>query len=127
MVQEMTKVIRRKQKRGLPKAQGLPCSGATGMSLILTSDRFLWPERGEWPAAHRAGPAGHGYGDPVQGGAILTPGREELDLRDDAAVSRWMISNRPDVVLAAATVGGIEANRSRPADFLLENLQLKPT
>ena len=33
---------------------------------------------------------------------------------------------KPDVVvLAAATVGGIEANRSRPADFLLENLRIE--
>ena len=29
------------------------------------------------------------------------------------------------MVLAAATVGGIEANRSRPADFLLENLRIE--
>ena len=35
-------------------------------------------------------------------------------------------ANKPDVVvLAAATVGGIEANRSRPADFLLENLRIE--
>ena len=33
---------------------------------------------------------------------------------------------KPDVVvLAAATVGGIEANRSHPADFLLENLRIE--
>ena len=33
---------------------------------------------------------------------------------------------KPDVVvLAAATVGGIEANRSRPADFLLQNLRIE--
>ena len=37
-----------------------------------------------------------------------------------------MKTNQPDVVvLAAATVGGIEANRSRPADFLLQNLSLQ--
>ena len=36
------------------------------------------------------------------------------------------MQQRPDVVvLAAATVGGIEANRSRPADFLLENLRIE--
>ena len=36
-----------------------------------------------------------------------------------------MNQQRPDVVvLAAATVGGIEANRSRPADFLLQNLRI---
>ena len=37
-----------------------------------------------------------------------------------------MSEQKPDVVvLAAATVGGIEANRSRPADFLLENLRIE--
>ena len=37
-----------------------------------------------------------------------------------------MTHHRPDVVvLAAATVGGIEANRSRPADFLLQNLKIE--
>ena len=37
-----------------------------------------------------------------------------------------MVDQKPDVVvLAAATVGGIEANRSRPADFLLENLRIE--
>ena len=37
-----------------------------------------------------------------------------------------MNEHNPDVVvLAAATVGGIEANRSRPADFLLENLRIE--
>ena len=38
---------------------------------------------------------------------------------NDEAVCRWMENQRPDVViLAAATVGGIEANRRRPAEFL---------
>ena len=37
-----------------------------------------------------------------------------------------MTQQKPDVVvLAAATVGGIEANRSRPADFLLQNLRIE--
>ena len=67
-----------------------------------------------------------GYGDPAHGGALLTPTRQQLDLLDGQAVSTWMQTNQPDVVvLAAATVGGIEANRSRPADFLLQNLSLQ--
>ena len=42
------------------------------------------------------------------------------------AVCTWMKSQKPDVVvLAAATVGGIEANRSQPADFLLQNLRIE--
>ena len=67
-----------------------------------------------------------GYGDPSQGGELLTPSRQELNLLDDAAVCNWMRKKQPDVVvLAAATVGGIEANRSRPVDFLLENLRIE--
>lgn len=58
-----------------------------------------------------------------RGGAeILTAGREELDLREPAAVERWFGENRPEFVLhAAGVVGGIEANRSRPVDFLRDN------
>ena len=67
-----------------------------------------------------------GYGDRTQGGAILTPNRENLNLFNDEAVCRWMENQRPDVViLAAATVGGIEANRRRPTEFLLENLKIE--
>ena len=66
------------------------------------------------------------YGNPLKGGALLTPTREELNLLDDGAVCNWMNKEKPDVVvLAAATVGGIEANRSRPADFLLQNLRIE--
>ena len=68
----------------------------------------------------------NGYGDPAQGGKLLTPSRQELNLFDEVAVRDWMREKQPDVVvLAAATVGGIEANRSRPADFLLENLRIE--
>ena len=68
----------------------------------------------------------NGYGKQAQGGELLTPNREELNLLDDVAVRQWITEQQPDVVvLAAATVGGIEANRSRPADFLLENLRIE--
>ena len=97
------------------------------LRLIKPSDRFF--------VAGAHGMAGSaivralkrsGYGDPVNQGALLTPRRQELDLLDDEAVSRWMTLQKPDVVvLAAATVGGIEANRSRPAEFLLENLRIE--
>ena len=67
-----------------------------------------------------------GYGDPINGGSILQPSRQALNLLDDVAVRHWINEQKPDVVvLAAATVGGIEANRSRPADFLLENLRIE--
>ena len=67
-----------------------------------------------------------GYGDPAKGGELLTPNRQSLNLLSDEAVRQWMSIQRPNiVVLAAATVGGIEANRSRPADFLLQNLRIE--
>ncbi|MCW2240810.1 GDP-L-fucose synthase [Azospirillum canadense] len=57
---------------------------------------------------------------------ILTVGRESVDLRRQAEVEDWMAEARPDVVfLAAALVGGIHANNSRPAEFLYENLAIE--
>jgi len=57
---------------------------------------------------------------------ILTAARTVLDLRDQQGVDRWMGSNRPDVViLAAARVGGILANDTRPAEFLHDNLMIE--
>src|SRR5881396_3354830 len=56
---------------------------------------------------------------------ILTVDRLRLDLRDQSAVKRWVHQSRPDAVfIAAATVGGIEANRTRPAEFLYDNLMI---
>ena len=66
----------------------------------------------------------NGYGDQAKGGALLTPNRQELDLLDAKAVEAWYEKQKPDVVvLAAAKVGGIYANDTYPADFLLENLK----
>jgi GDP-L-fucose synthase len=57
---------------------------------------------------------------------ILTATRSELDLLDGQAVERWFAEHHPTmVVLAAAKVGGIQANSSYPADFLLENLKIQ--
>jgi GDP-L-fucose synthase len=59
-------------------------------------------------------------------GQILTATRSELDLLDGQAVERWFAEHQPTVVvLAAAKVGGIQANSSYPADFLLENLKIQ--
>jgi GDP-L-fucose synthase len=56
----------------------------------------------------------------------LTVDRDELDLRRQADVRAWMHAARPDaIILAAARVGGIHANASRPADFLDDNLTLQ--
>ena len=57
---------------------------------------------------------------------LLTACRDELDLLDLQAVQRWFAENNPTVVvLAAAKVGGIHANETYPADFLLENLKIQ--
>lgn len=57
---------------------------------------------------------------------LLTVGRSEVDLRDQAAVRAWMADTRPQAVfLAAARVGGILANDTYPADFLYDNLMIE--
>ena len=100
---------------------------ASSKSLLRPSDRiFIAGARGMAGSAICRALTRKGYGDPAHGGALLTPTRQQLDLLDGQAVNSWMQTNQPDVVvLAAATVGGIEANRSRPADFLLQNLSLQ--
>jgi GDP-L-fucose synthase len=50
----------------------------------------------------------------------------ELDLRIQGAVDRFFNDVRPEqVILAAARVGGIRANDTRPADFIRDNLQIQ--
>lgn len=59
---------------------------------------------------------------------LLLAGREELDLRDSHAVLAWFEQHRPQFVFhAAGTVGGIQANMARPADFLYDNLLIHAT
>ena len=59
---------------------------------------------------------------------ILTATREQLDLRDQAAVNYWFRANRPDYVyLVAGTVGGILANSTRPAEFIYDNMMIHAT
>ncbi len=50
----------------------------------------------------------------------------ELDLLDQLAVRNFFETEKPDIViLAAAKVGGINANNTAPADFAYENLQIQ--
>jgi len=57
---------------------------------------------------------------------VLTRTRQELDLLDAAAVTRFLDTERPThVFVAAAKVGGIWANHTQPATFLWENLQIQ--
>jgi GDP-L-fucose synthase len=56
---------------------------------------------------------------------LLTIGRGELDLRDQAAVFDWFARKRPQVIfLAAAKVGGIYANNELRAEFIYDNLAI---
>jgi GDP-L-fucose synthase len=60
--------------------------------------------------------------------AVLTATRDQLDLRDQAAVNYWFRANRPDFVyLVAGTVGGILANSTRPAEFIYDNMLIHAT
>ena len=90
-------------------------------SLISTTDRiFVAGHRGMAGSAICRALKRAGYSQ------VLTASRDELDLLDPQAVQRWFIDRRPNVVvLAAAKVGGIFANNSYPADFLLENLKIQ--
>ena len=57
---------------------------------------------------------------------IITAPRERVDLRDRAQVDRFMHETRPQAVfLAAARVGGIHANDTRPAEFIGDNLMIQ--
>ncbi|MDP1571859.1 MAG: GDP-L-fucose synthase [Vicinamibacterales bacterium] len=59
---------------------------------------------------------------------ILTATRDQLDLRDQAAVNYWFKANRPEFVfLVAGTVGGIMANATRPAEFIYDNMMIHAT
>jgi GDP-L-fucose synthase len=89
--------------------------------LISHSDRIF-------VAGHR-GMAGSAITRRLRSGGyenLLTAGRDILDLTDPLAVAEWFAAYRPEVVvLAAAKVGGILANNTYPADFLLENLKIQ--
>ena len=59
---------------------------------------------------------------------LLLVRRDQLDLRDQAAVNYWFRANRPDYVfLVAGTVGGILANSTRPAEFIYDNMMIHAT
>jgi GDP-L-fucose synthase len=59
---------------------------------------------------------------------LLLARRDQLDLRDQAAVNYWFRANRPRYVfLVAGTVGGIMANSTRPAEFIYDNMMIHGT
>jgi GDP-L-fucose synthase len=85
------------------------------------------PKRRIWVAGHR-GMVGSAILRRVasENADILTVGRQDVDLREQLDVRRWVAQAKPDVIiLAAAKVGGILANDSYPADFLFDNLAIE--
>ncbi|MBV8651870.1 MAG: GDP-L-fucose synthase [Alphaproteobacteria bacterium] len=61
-----------------------------------------------------------------EGCEILTATRQEVDLRRQSEVEDWLSEKRPSAVfLTAATVGGILANDTRPAEFMYDNLAIE--
>jgi len=57
---------------------------------------------------------------------VLTASRQELDLLDQRAVHAWLQDKKPDYLfIAAAKVGGIQANNVYRAEFLYQNLMIE--
>lgn len=57
---------------------------------------------------------------------VLVRTRAELDLLDPGAVAEFLVSERPDYIfIAAAKVGGIDANNRFRADFIYQNLMIE--
>ena len=66
------------------------------------------------------------YGIKELNGKIYCPTRKELNLLNFQDVKNWFNKFRPDIVIiAAAKVGGIYANKNKPYDFILENLKIQ--
>ena len=59
-------------------------------------------------------------------GKLFCPERRELNLLDFGAVKSWFSIHKPNVVIiAAAKVGGINANNTQPYEFIYENLMIQ--
>ncbi|HEX2027082.1 MAG TPA: GDP-L-fucose synthase [Nitriliruptorales bacterium] len=93
----------------------------------MPNETFDLTGRRVWVAGHR-GLVGSALvrrlgSEPI--GELVTATSGQLDLRRQAEAERFVAAVRPDVVfLAAARVGGIQANRRAPAAFLYDNLMI---
>ena len=93
----------------------------------MTSAPFDLADRRVWVAGH-TGMVGAAIVRRLASEAceILTVGRAKVDLRRQSEVEQWMAEAKPEAVfLAAARVGGILANDSRPAEFIYDNLAIE--
>ena len=105
---------------GISAIQGV--SMVAGSKLMTTRNAriYIAGHRGLVGAAIERRLLADGYGN------IITATSGDLDLREQADVRAFLADQRPDYVfLAAATVGGILANDSYPAEFLYDNLMIE--
>ena len=97
------------------------------MSLIIKSDKvFVAGHKGMAGRAIFKSLEKYGYCNSEFGGSLITKIREELNLLNQSEVKDFFQKERPDIViLAAAKVGGIYANKEYSGDFILENLKIQ--
>ena len=87
---------------------------------------FSLKDKRVWVAGHR-GMVGSAMVRRLarEGCEVLTVSRDEVDLRRQADVEKWLEVHKPDVIFqAAATIGGIIANDRYPVDFLYDNMMI---
>ena len=90
---------------------------SSAVSLSRDAKIYVAGHRGLAGAAIVRALARQGYGN------LLVRTHRELDLTEQAAVREFFDRERPRVVImAAALVGGIHANNTRPAEFIRDNL-----
>jgi GDP-L-fucose synthase len=97
--------------------------------MIATADKMLFSLKGKrvWVAGHR-GMVGSAIVRRLRqiDCEVLTADRRTLDLTRQKEVEDWVAAQKPDAAfLAAAEVGGIHANDSRPADFIYDNIAIQ--
>lgn len=94
---------------------------------MSTSPSYTLRNKRVWVAGHR-GLVGSALVRRLQGEGceVVAAPRDEVDLRRPDQVEGWMATTRPQAVfLAAARVGGIYANDTRPAEFIYDNLMIQ--
>lgn len=80
-----------------------------------------------WVAGHR-GMVGQALVRQLasEGCSLIEAPLDRIDLRRQNAVEAWIAATKPELIfVAAATVGGIHANDTRPAEFLYDNLMIE--
>lgn len=94
---------------------------------MVANQTYALRDKRVWVAGHR-GLVGSALVRRLQNEncEIVTAPRESVDLRQPEQLEKWMRDVRPQAVfLAAARVGGIHANSTRPAEFIYDNLAIQ--